>query len=799
MFQSRPALRLVLLVAAGIILASLISLPPVYLFVITFILVFISAIIFWIDKWRIIAEILLQCAVILLGIFLQTLQQSNFSSRELDPHINDEPVILFGVIDSEPAQQERRINCVVRTDSINRRGKIERDSRRVMIMLRFEKKDHYKEEIEFGKKIEMQGTLEPFPFQRNPGEFDYGKYLALNDIQGIVTVKGLDNVRVIGEANGNSFQAWTYSAQKALYHPIDRLHSPRHAGFLKGIIFGYRADIPADVKQSFMDTGTIHILAVSGSNVAFVTFIFFSVLGFLRLPRKAVGGVAILGLVAYMLITGSSASVVRATIMAIVLLCGTLFERKADIYNSISVAALILLFWNTNTLFDVGFQLSFAAVISIVYFYPRLESLIKKIPDRFEEIKAVDAVLKLFAVSLAAQLGTVPFTAYYFGRVSIISLVANIPVVPISGLNTFIGAAEIMSYPISPWIAKSYAAANDFLVWFLLGFVKQAASVPFAYLEAWHFTAVFVVGYYLLVICIFNLNLPRIRAWLLIIVLMLSNYVLYSDIWFLTYSKCTATVIDIGQGDAILIEFPNGKRMLIDAGPLSQKFDAGERTVVPFLKRKGISRLDYLLITHSHIDHFGGAGSVLKLLRVDTIMMASFATSNRQVKNILEIAEARHTGKKIVRLGNQIQIDPNARVYVLHPDSTHVAEENLNNSSVVLKIVYGNSSIILVGDAEVVTEHRMIPRYGVFLASDVLKAGHHGSITSTSEEFLKLVCPHIALISVGNHNKFRHPSPFTLWRLKASSIDIKRTDKLGALVLESNGTRWVQKEWRQKL
>ena len=799
MLQRRPALRLVILFAAGIILAVWISLPPVYWFVLTAILVFISAILFWKDKRKVLAEILLQCAVISLGVFLQTLQQSNFNSRELKPRISDEPVILYGAIDSEPAQQERRISCVVRTDSIIRQGKIDRDSRRVMVMLRFKKEDHYREEIKFGNKIRILGMLEPFPFQRNPGEFDYGKYLALNDIQSVVTVQGLDNVRVGGEMDENSFQTWTYSVQQALYRIIDRLHSPRHASFLKGIIFGYRADIPSDVKQSFMDTGTIHILAVSGSNVAFVAFIFFSILGFFRLPRKAVGGVAILGLIVYMLITGSSASVVRATIMAIVLLCGTLFERKADIYNSISVAALILLFWNTNTLFDVGFQLSFAAVISIVYFYPRLESLIKKIPERFEEIKGVDAVLKLFAVSLAAQLGTVPFTAYYFGRVSIISLVANIPVVPISGLNTFIGAAEIMFYPISPWIANLYAAANDFLVWFLLGFVKQAASVPFAYIEAWHFSAVFVIGYYILAIGIFNLNKPRVRAWLLIIILMLSNYILYSNIWSLAHPKCTVSVIDVGQGDAILIEFSNSKRMLIDAGPLSQKFDAGERTVVPFLKREGISKLDFLLITHPHIDHFGGAGSVLKLLHVDTIMMASLATGNHQVEDVLEIAETRHTGKKIVRVGNQIQIDSNARVYVLHPDSNHITEKNLNNSSVVLKIVYGLSSIILVGDAEVVTEQRIMPRYGTFLSSDILKAGHHGSITSTGEEFLKVVHPRIALISVGNHNKFRHPSPFTIWRLKFHSIEIKRTDKSGAIELESDGTKWTQKEWRQKL
>jgi competence protein ComEC len=343
-----------------------------------------------------------------------------------------------------------------------------------------------------------------------------------------------------------------------------------------------------------------------------------------------------------------------------------------------------------------------------------------------------------------------------------------------------------------------YATVNDFLVWFLLGFVKQAASVPFAYLEAWHFNSVFIIGYYVLVISIFNLNLPRIRAWLLIIIFMISNYAVYSNIWLLTHPKCTSTIIDVGQGDAIFIEFSNGKRLLIDAGPLTRRFDAGERTVVPFLKRNGISKLDYFLITHPHSDHIGGAGSVLKSLRVDTLMMASLATGNHEVKNVLEIAETRHTGTKIARVGNQIQIDPDARVYVLHPDSNHIAEKNLNNSSIVLKILYGASSILLVGDAEVVTEQRMMRRYGSFLSSNILKTGHHGSITSSSEEFLKVVHPKTALISVGNHNKFRHPSPFTIWRMKSHSIEIKRTDKLGAIVFESDGTNWLQEEWKQK-
>jgi competence protein ComEC len=796
MLRRRPALRFVLLFAAGIILSEWVSIPLVWLLSLSIVLVFLIAILFWMKKQQFIAVISLYCSVVLLGWLLQTLQHLDFESRELEPSIADESVTLFGTIDSEPIRRDRGISCVVRTDSIFRIHSIEQDSRRVMVMFRLNKEEVFSKEMEYGKKIKLLGSLEQFPFQRNPGEFDYGKYLRLNDIQGVITVKGLCEVRVNEHKNNNSLKAWIYSVQRSLYHTIDSLHSSRHAGFLKGIIFGYCADIPPDVKQSFLDTGTIHILAVSGSNVAFVAFIFFSLFGFFRLSRRAIGGAAILGLIIYMLLTGSSPSVVRATIMIIVILCGTLFERKADIYNSISAAAIILLLWNTNILFDIGFQLSFSAVISIVYFYPRLELLINLIPERFKKIQAVDAGLKLFAVSLAAQLGTIPFIAYYFSRMSIISFIANIPVVPMSGINTFIGAAEIMIYPICPFIARLYAAANDFLVWFLLEFVRQAARAPFASIETWHFPTMFAAGYYIMVFGVFNFNLPRFRAWTFVFILILCNCFLFESVWVNFHPKLVVTAIDVGQGDALLLEFPNGKRMLVDTGPSSQRFDAGERTIVPFLKRKGINKLDYLLITHPHSDHIGGARSILKSFRVDTLAMTTFYSENRLLKETLQIAQERNVGIKAVFAGNQIQIDTNARVYILYPRQDQCAERNANNSSIVLKVLYGKSSMLLVGDVEITVEQKMILRYAAFLSNDILKVGHHGSITSTSEEFLNIVHPRKAIISVGNHNQFRNPSSFTLKRLMAHAVEIDRTDKSGANILENDGNQWQQRVWR---
>jgi len=262
------------------------------------------------------------------------------------------------------------------------------------------------------------------------------------------------------------------------------------------------------------------------------------------------------------------------------------------------------------------------------------------------------------------------------------------------------------------------------------------------------------------------------------------------------HPKLSVSIIDVGQGDAILLEFPGGKRMLVDAGPLSQRFNAGERIIAPFLKRKGITHLEYLLITHSHSDHLGGTLALLQSIRVDTIVMSPFRGSSYQVRSILQAAEENNVGQKVLRAGSQIALDSRARVYSLYPEHSAAKIKNLNNSSIVLKVVYGSSSVLLVGDAEVVDENKMVRRYDDFLKSDVLKVGHHGSYSSTSEEFLKIVHPHKALVSVGIHNRFRHPSPITMQRLAAHAIEISRTDQKGAIIFESDGSAWKQERWR---
>jgi len=795
LFTKRPAVRLVLFLVLGILSANAVSVHSWLVLAFLAPVFGMSVILSLGKKESLRSDLLLMVLVILIGFYLQSKRKESAVITKVDP-FESEPVWIAGTIESEPVRQEKKATFVLRTEILKQTDRVDLKQRRILATLRGLNARSDLSILRCGSSIVGRATVEPFPFQRNPGEFDYGRYLTLNDIQGVATIAAREDFVVTKESAFTGFNAFVGSMQRTLYGLIDHYYLPEQASFLKGVILGYRADLSNEIKQSFMNTGTIHILAVSGSNVAVIVLIMYSMFGFLRMPKKLVGGATIIGVVIFMLITGASPSVVRATIMAIVLLVGTMLERKTDIYNSLSVAAAIILLWDTNALFDVGFQLSFAAVVSIVYIYPILAKLINLIPERFEEIKAIDYVLKLFAVSLAAQMGTLPFTAYYFGRVSIVALLANLIVVPLSGLNVLLGVATVALSVVSPFVASCYAALNNIAVTFLLGFVKMAGNVPYAYAETARFEPFLALLYYGLVAVVLHLTNPIVVKRGLVVFLCLLVIHFGKGILQPRSGILKVTLIDVGQGDAILIESPNHKNMLIDAGPRQFKYDAGERTIVPLLKHKGITKLDCILVTHSHSDHVGGVRYIIEHEPVLSFAEADVNASSALYRETKYAIRRHEISYLDVQRGDLIDLDPCMRVYVLHPRMPEDLHNSLNNTSVVVKLVFGKRSVLLVGDAENEVEAKLCPRYGSFLASDILKVGHHGSNTSSSEEFLRYVKPIVSLVSVGTKNKFGHPSRATIARLSDHASRVCRTDYEGAFVFESDGSSWWEDNWR---
>jgi competence protein ComEC len=684
---------------------------------------------------------------------------------------------------------------VVHAERILRRTNNQKVNRRLLVHVVKSARWVNGDSLQIGDAVRFSGTLEPLPGARNPGEFDYGRYLALNGVRGFITVRDSNRIALRERSKGLTLSAIIGRAQKEIYGVFDRYHKSEEAGYLKGVVFGYRADLSAEVKQSFMNTGTIHILAVSGSNVVVVALIFSSLVGFLRVSRKTGTLLTLLGLLWYMVITGLSPSVIRATIMGSAILGGTLLGRKGDVYNSLGFAALVMLIWDPMNLFDVGFQLSFAAVISIVYYYPKLEPLIEMIPSTLARSGLGKSALQLFAVSLAAQIGTMPFTAFYFGRVSLVAVVANLLVVPVSGVNVLLGFATVAFSFVSDWIAASYAALDNLLVSMLLKFVLWCSKVPFAYVETMRMGGAITAFYYIAVAALFGVRKPRVLVKTVVALLVAVNFVLYCSAFSGAVLYLRATVIDVGQGDAILLELPNQRTVLVDTGPKFMTNDSGERMIAPLLKRKGIEALDAIILTHPHDDHVGGCKYLLENFRAGCLILSDSASPSRPFKEIL--TRARELGVPILlaRRGESLQFDPTTRIFVLHA-APKVRPRDLNDESIMVKVVYGRSSLLLTGDASTRVEDELLHDGASLLSSDVIKVAHHGAMTSSSSGFLRAVKPRVALISVGRENKFKHPSPVILSRFQSLGFQTRRTDLEGALVIESDGEQFRTVLWR---
>lgn len=809
MWSNKPAAAAALLVIGGMYAARLIALPwYVWGSVAMIFLVLSTILLFHFRKLSgrsilpsVVFPILLFCSSATAYVASTSLAEKNSIVNFLD---RDEPLNIVCEIASEPEVKNGKISAIVHVRSISAEQESLYTTGDALLTIAPNPGEQESPlELRYGWTISFTGELEAPASVRNPGEFSYRDYLALNDIFATAYVAGYTNVTIVQKNEHWFFSDVIFPTKHFVSRVVRAASSGDEANFLLGLLLGDRSNISPEVKNAFINTGTIHVLAVSGLHVGLVVVVFYTLLGLLRFPETAKNIATIAGLFFYVELTGAAPSVVRASLMVTLVLLSKLFQFRTNVYNALGVAAVILLLLDPRQLFNAGFQLSFAAVFSIVYFYPKLALFIKKIPEKWEEIKGVDAVLKLFAVSLAAQIGTLPFTAYYFGRVSIISLVANIVVVPLIGIIVTIGFVSVLAGSISLWLSTLFSEVNNILLWFTLKFVAVASSVPYATISTAVFGLKETFFYSAAVTFLFNLKNKTVLKRTTLATFAAIDFILIVSIFSGNSSGqfLRVTYLDVGQGDAALIEFPTGENILVDAGPKTFSYDAGEKVIVPFLKRRGISELNAIVVSHPHDDHMGGAPFVMRSLSVARMVDAG----QRAQSNIYYDYENLENGiqHKQVQAGIQLLQIPNARLYVLDPiprfldnDSTD-GYSDLNNTSVVFKLQYGTTSFLFPGDAEAPVENHLVFVYDDFLKSDVLKAGHHGSSTSSTEEFIAKVRPKVVVVSVGKFNKFHHPSSKVIERYEHSGTEVHRTDEEGAVIFESDGISVRQVEWKK--
>ena len=525
-------------------------------------------------------------------------------------------------------------------------------------------------------------------------------------------------------------------------HAQERIRElfPGHAALAEALLVAQRDGLDAEIRKRYAASGLTHLLAISGTHVALVAAVLWLIARLLRLPRLASYLVCVLGSTGYVFFLGAPFAAIRALLQIILVIIARNLQRPAHPLGLVAAAAVVIIGFFPHALIDAGFQLSFAGIVAIVLWRrPLIERMPASVP-----VLLRDAV----ATTAAATLVTTPIAALHFGIVSVIALAANLLAIPAVSLAVPASAAAVAVSTISMPIARFLAAGAEVSLASLDRVAIASAAVPYG-----HFAAH-----------------PRQLTTLLL-----------GDVGNKTLE---IHMIDVGQGDGIAIHTPDGKWIVVDAGPASPSFDAGEKRMVPFLLREGVHTIDGLILTHPDLDHFGGARSIIRMLRVRNVYEPGVPVAKELFDSLLVAAAQRQTAWRTVRSGLTLRFG-DVTFEFLHPDTLLLdASEAANDYSAVFRLGYGKFSALFLGDVSTQVEEALVARFGRRLDVDLLKVAHHGSATSTGAALLRQATPAVALVPVGRRNRYRHPNPAVIERLEWAGAEVLRTDQQGTVSLQ---------------
>jgi len=643
----------------------------------------------------------------------------------------------------------------------------------------------------------------------NPGGFDYVRWLAYQEIYATGYVSKEQGLIRLGLPQSRSWLRKIDAFRSTIREIINSATSSPANFFLRALLLGEQSAISDEINETFARTGTAHVLAISGLNIgivaAFFYFLFKRILSFseflllkTNVPKLA-AALSVLPVLFYTLIAGAGVSVQRAFIMTVGYIATILFNRERNLYHATALAALVILAIQPPALFGASFQLSFVSVLGIVFFtqkilslLPRQDKLLQKLePPWWRKLKYKPLVFVV--VTFAAMLATGPLVAYHFSFFSFSGLVANLLIVPLAGfLIVVLGLIGVLLIPFSSFIAGFVFYLSGLLSNVAIKIAAFLASIPWTSFLVPTPTLITMLLFYFFILALFCWKFygwPKKTVLISLILLVVNSFYHHSPVKPLSL---LVTFIDVGQGDSALIRFPEGKTVLIDGGGFPHgDFDTGKNIVVPFLLRQGVWKIDYLVLTHPHPDHYYGLRYITK-----NFSIGEFWTNGDTVDDpcFLELRKTLDQKKAIIRKLNSSS--PRMRIQgvsmdILHPPpaysgSGQSVDARLNNKSLVIKFSYGDIGFLFSGDIELDAE-KMLLSTGKDLFADVLKVPHHGSSTSSSTPFINSVGPRVAICSAGFRNSFNLPHPSVLKRFRKKGCAVYRTDLNGAIAIATDG------------
>nr|WP_302025278.1 DNA internalization-related competence protein ComEC/Rec2 [uncultured Blautia sp.] len=647
-------------------------------------------------------------------------------------------------------------------------------------------KENIKEDLKTGMIIQVKGELERISAPGNPGEFDQQQYYACQKIyyfmKNAVVQKKSRSYSRYGQALTELREKIAETLQKA---------AGDKAGIYQAMLLGEKSGLDEDVKMRYQMAGMIHILAISGLHISVLGMGLFSLLKKLSLGNVPAGLISLCVILQYGMLTGSSVSAMRAVSMFVLAVGARILGRSYDLLTALAVSAILLLLDTPAYLYSSSFLLSFGAVAGLGSMAPTLNRL----------IESENPWVKTLISSLAVQLMTLPVVLRIYGEVSILGIALNLIVLPTVSVVLVCGLCCSLVGVFSIFAAGLVLFPGNFLLVIYEKLCILAGEFPFCTWiggapEIWKCGVYYVVlaggirGILILHGKWENDGMKIRQKGMLLSVVLIS--VLF--LGFRQRNYLSVTCLDIGQGDAIVIQIPGGKNIMVDGGSSSKKNTAAGQ-LLPYLKNQGISVVDAILLSHTDIDHISGVQELMDLkekhlttLRIKYLLLPDWKTPE-PVYDELE-AKAKRCGISVLKLqqGQKLQFG-DATMEILSPEPGAEGTDP-NEEGLVMELCYGKFRGLFTGDIGEETEKKLLPRLDDV---DFLKVGHHGSRYSSCQEFLDRIRPEAAVISCSESNTYGHPSPETIKRLEQNGIKTMYTMKSGAVTVSTDGGHmWLE-------
>jgi competence protein ComEC len=614
-----------------------------------------------------------------------------------------------------------------------------------------------------GDEVAVVGLLSRPAGPRNPGAFDYRRYLRSDGLLATVHCGEPEDVRVLS-SEGNRFRRLQGRLRSAAERMLNEQLSERTAPVGIALLLGTRTAIPEELRTAFTESGTMHILAISGSNVGILAGLLWLLTNLAGLRRAASVALILAGVLAYSFVADSQPPVMRAVLMIVAALAGRPWHREASMANSLALAALGVLVWNPSHLFDVGAQLSFLAVAALIWaptWSRRLRDIVSNSADPLSQLEkpfvarwlaaALRTLVTVHVTIAAIWLFTLPLTMARFNLVSPVGFIVNVVLAPLVVAILWCGYGLLLVGLLAPFLAGPFAFGFDVGLRLMLGLIERAAAIPGGHLYLAGPSDWWLAGFYACLAAVaFGLPMSRLRRWGWRAMLVWVVGGLGTALWPRPAGELRCTFLSVGHGLAVVVELPQGRTLIYDAGQM-QDGTRARQTVQSALWQRGVRSVDALVISHADIDHFNGVPGLARTISIGAVLVHESFLDFRQpgVEMTCDLLAQQKVPMKFVWAGDRLSLDDRARLTVLQPEvGAHLSTDNAN--SLVLSIEYAGRTILLTGDLERGGLDNLLLSPPMHV--DILQAPHHGRFAASPRPLAEWASPDWVIVSDGRND-----------------------------------------------